>query len=138
MRLLRIFGLLLVTLLLSACAEPPYGELDSVQVMEQITQGVPVVDIRRAEEWRETGVLRDSLQMTFIDRVGRLTPQFLENFTRRFAKDEPVVLICRSGNRTDALGRLLVEQLGYTRVYVARDGISRWIRDGLPVVPAEG
>jgi rhodanese-related sulfurtransferase len=27
----------------------------------------------------------------------------------------------------------MVEKLGYTRVYNVRDGITRWIREGLPV-----
>ena len=40
---------------------------------------------------------------------------------------------CRTGSRTDALARHLVEQMGYTQVYNVRHGISRWIGDKNPV-----
>jgi rhodanese-related sulfurtransferase len=49
-------------------------------------------------------------------------------------KNDPVILICRTGNRTDTLSRALIEQLGYTKVYNVKEGIVRWISDGLPVV----
>ncbi|MBU1690389.1 MAG: sulfurtransferase, partial [Gammaproteobacteria bacterium] len=42
-------------------------------------------------------------------------------------------LICRSGNRTDAVARELVK-MGYTQVYNVRNGINRWLSDGHPVV----
>ena len=48
--------------------------------------------------------------------------------------DDPVVLICRTGNRTDALARELIEKMGYTQIYNVRDGITRWIGDNNPVV----
>ncbi|MCB1876890.1 MAG: rhodanese-like domain-containing protein [Chromatiales bacterium] len=135
----RWFALFLGVVLLSACAEPPpYVNLDSAQVRAKMAQGTAVVDVRRADEWRETGVLPDSVLLTFVDGAGRLNPRFVDEFTRRFDKNDPVILICRTGNRTDALGRLLMEQLGYTQVYVAEHGISRWIRDGMPTVPARG
>jgi rhodanese-related sulfurtransferase len=49
------------------------------------------------------------------------------------SKDQPVVLICRTGNRTDVLGRHLVERMGYSRVYNVRDGIVGWLSEGRPV-----
>ena len=38
------------------------------------------------------------------------------------------------GSRTDVLSRALVEQLGYTKIYNVKDGITRWISEGQPVV----
>jgi len=57
----------------------------------------------------------------------------MHRFTSAVGKDDPVVLICRTGNRTSTLARHLVEQMGYTQVYNVRDGITRWIRDDRPV-----
>jgi len=125
----RIAGLFLL-LTLSSCAEPPYNNLDNAQLKTLIAQGVPLFDIRRKDEWRQTGVIEGSQLLTFVDGGGRVTPDFLERFTRVVDKDDPVILICRTGSRTSALARHLVEQLGYTHVYNVRDGITQWIRDG--------
>lgn len=98
------------------------------------TQGIPVYDIRRAEEWRHTGVVEGSNRLTFVDEKGKLLPDFVEKFTRAVKKDDPVILICRTGNRTDVLSRALVQELGYTKVYNVKKGITHWISEGLPVV----
>ena len=45
-----------------------------------------------------------------------------------------MILICRTGSRTNTLGNLLVEKLGYTQVYNVRRGITGWIAEKLPVV----
>ncbi len=62
-----------------------------------------------------------------------MNPEFLPRFTAEVDKNAPVVLICRTGNRTDALARELAE-MGYTQIYNVRDGITRWISEGHPVV----
>lgn len=129
----RLFGLLLVMLALSGCAEPPYTNVGNEQLKALIDQGVAVYDIRRVDEWQKTGIIADSHKLTFVDANGKGSDKFLERFTAEVSKDTPVVLICRTGNRTDTLGRYLVEKLGYTQVYNVRDGISRWISAGNPV-----
>lgn len=127
------FLLLLLVPLLSACGEPPYNNVDNTQLKELLAQGVPLYDIRRAEEWRQTGVVEGSVRRTFFDASGRPLADFLPEFTRRHDKNEPVALICRTGNRTSALATYLVEELGYTQVYNVRDGITGWMAAGNPV-----
>lgn len=129
----RMFALLFLSPLLAGCNPPPYTNIDNDQLKVMLEQGVPVYDVRRPEEWRETGVLAGSHLLTFVDAGGVLQPDFLPRFTQAVGKDDPVILICRVGNRTDALGRYLVEELGYTRVYNVRHGITRWIGNGRPV-----
>ena len=131
--LTRLLGLVIVALLLTGCAEPPYTNVDNQGLERLLQQSVPVIDIRRPEEWRETGVVEGSRGITFVDASGRVTPKFLETFGATVGKDQPVVLICRTGNRTDVLARHLVEQMGYTQVYNVRDGIMGWLREGRPV-----
>ena len=131
---LRIIGLMLLALTLSACSEPPYNNLDNAQLASMLQQkNVPIYDIRRVDEWRQTGVIKGSKLLTFVDGGGRVKPRFLEKFTAKVGQNDPVILICRTGNRPDALARHLVEQMGYTQVYNVRNGISRWIGDNQPV-----
>ena len=131
---LRKFSLLLLVLPLFACSEPPYINIDNQQLKILQGQGVPVYDIRRAEEWAQTGVVAGSHRLTFVDDKGHLSPDFFATFTQAVGKNDPVIVICRTGNRTDVLARALVEQLGYTRVYNVKNGITRWISEGLPVI----
>jgi len=129
----RLLGVLLLAFGLGACAEPPYSNVDNAQLKAHMAQGVPIYDVRRPEEWRQTGVLESSRKLTYVDASGRPNPEFLPRFTAEVGKNDPVVLICRTGSRTDTLARELAA-LGYTRVYNVRDGITRWISDKNPVV----
>jgi rhodanese-related sulfurtransferase len=132
-RLLHLSALALLLTVLSACSEPPYGNVNNAELQMMLEQNIPIYDIRRPEEWRQTGVIEGSKLLTFVDASGRLQPDFIDRFTAATGKDDPVILICRTGNRTSTLARLLVEQMGYTQVYNVRDGITRWIRDDRPV-----
>jgi len=129
----RLFTLALLVSALSGCAEPPYNNLNNEQLQTMLEQGIPIYDIRRPEEWHQTGMVADSQLMTFMDDSGRVLPDFMHRFSAAVGKNDPVVLICRTGNRTSTLARHLVEQMGYTQVYNVRDGITRWIREGRPV-----
>lgn len=131
---LKFLGIIMLSLSLSSCFEPPYTNLNNQQLNELLAQDIPIYDVRRPEEWRKTGVVEDSRLLTFVDKSGRLKPNFLPQFTAEIDKNQPVILICRTGNRTDTLARYLVEKLGYTQVYNVRDGITRWIAEKQPVV----
>ncbi len=109
---------------------PPFSELDNRGLAEMIAKGVKVVDIRRPEEWHQTGVVGGRHLLTAFDRYGRVEPDFVGEFQQLVARDEPVVLICRTGSRTAALARALAEQLEYEQVYNVTDGITRWIAEG--------
>jgi len=115
---------------LLAVRSPPYSELDNRGLAEMMGQGIKVVDIRRPEEWRQTGVVEGSHLLTAFDGFGRIEPGFVHEFQQLVAKDEPVVLICRTGSRTAVLARALAEQLQYEKVYNVTDGITRWIAEG--------
>lgn len=129
----RLTGLVVAILMLTGCAEPPYTNVDNQGLERLLQQSVPLIDVRRPEEWRETGMVEGSRGITFVDANGRVRPNFLETFSAAVGREQPVVLICRTGNRTDVLARHLVEKMGYTQVYNVRDGITGWLREGRPV-----
>ena len=131
LRLLYFFVLLP---LVTACSEPLYSNLDNTQLQIMLQQKVPVYDIRRAQEWQQTGVIEGSQLLTFVDAGGRVQADFLSRFTAAVGKDDAVILICRTGSRTRTLARHLTEEMGYSRVFNVRNGITGWIRDDLPVI----
>ncbi|MGV8990434.1 MAG: rhodanese-like domain-containing protein [Thiobacillus sp.] len=129
----RLFGALLIAVGLGGCAEPPYTNVNNDELKALVAKGVPLYDIRRPEEWRQTQVVEGSHTLTYVDASGRPNPEFMPRFTAEVDKNDPVILICRTGNRTDTLARELMA-MGYTQVYNVRHGITRWIGEGNPVV----
>lgn len=119
--------LAVVTLALSiaACGETPYTRIDNAQLLDLQRRGVALYDIRLPQEWRQTGVIPGAKTLTYFDERGRPRPDFLPAFAADVARDEPVILICRSGNRSDKLARELAAR-GYSRVYDVRRGMLGW------------
>lgn len=131
--LLRFITIILLITILSACSEPPYSNLNNTELDVMLKQNVPVYDIRRVDEWQQTGIIEGSELLTFVDAGGRVKADFLDRFTAAIGQDEPVILICMTGNRSSTLARHLVEQLGYSQVFNVRNGITQWIRDKRPI-----
>ena len=110
--------------------------IDNAELAQLTAKGVPLIDIRTAGEWRDTGVIPGSRLLTFFDPSGHANPsQWLEHARSVARPDTPVILICRSGNRTQAVARYLSEQAGYKKVYNVTHGIGAWSRAGRPMVP---
>ena len=112
-------------------------DIDNAQLDKLRQSGVPVVDIRLQSEWEETGIVGGSKLLTFFDEKGRADPTGWLEKVKPFAKpNEPVIVICRTGNRTKAVSQFLSQQAGYATVYNVKAGIKGWIGAGGPVVPA--
>lgn len=130
--------LLTISLALSSLlAHAEIIDIDNAQLAKLMQEGVPVVDIRLQSEWEETGIVSGSNLLTFFDEKGRADPvAWLEKVKPIAKPNEPVIVICRSGNRTKAVSQFLSQQAGYTTVYNLKSGIKGWIGAGGPVVPA--
>jgi rhodanese-related sulfurtransferase len=118
-----------------AAAHAETQEISVTELDELLRQGVTVIDVRRTDEWRATGIVPGSRMITAFDAGGTLDPQFSERVAASVPSDQPVVLICRSGNRSGKAARLLNEQLGFQNVYNVAGGIQAWLRERRPVAP---
>lgn len=126
--------------LLLACSLPALAEIihiDNAELARLQAKGIPVVDIRTAPEWQQTGIIPGSRLLTFFDERGRANPPaWLAQLKGVASPEQPVILICRSGNRTRAVADYLVGEAGYRTVYNVRDGIRAWAREGRSLTPA--
>ena len=110
------------------------GSLDEDQAGVMLDQGVPVVDIRRPAEWEETGVLAGSHRITFFDEANQYDlASWLVALDAVVDRNQPFILVCRMGVRTEVVGRYLSGELGLPHVHHLQHGISAWIGHGLPV-----
>ncbi len=111
-----------------------YSNIDNAFLNDLIAKGVTVIDIRRQEEWQQTGIIKGVKTITFFDHTGQINPNFVPEFTAITKPDQPVALICRTGNRTQAAGQAIAQQLGYKNVMNVTHGITGWIAEKRPVV----
>jgi rhodanese-related sulfurtransferase len=112
-------------------------DIDNAQLAQLMKSGVTVIDIRTQPEWEETGILPGSKLLTFFDERGKADPAaWLEKLKPLVKPSDPVIVICRSGNRTNPVNQFLSQQAGYATVYNVKNGIKGWLSDKGSLVPA--
>ncbi len=103
----------------------------------QQNQHALVVDIRTAAEWQASGVIANSQKLQSFDPQGKFDQdKWLAELEKlKSSPDQPVILVCRSGNRSGNVGTLLSDKIGMQNVYHLQNGLQAWIKSGHPVSP---
>ncbi len=86
-------------------------------------EGAFVLDVREPSEWNEFHIPN-----TTLIPLGQLETRVSE-----IPKDKPIVVVCRSGNRS-AVGRDILKQAGFKNVTSVDGGVTEWRRAGYPTV----
>ncbi|MCH1412429.1 MAG: FKBP-type peptidyl-prolyl cis-trans isomerase [Rhodobacteraceae bacterium] len=106
-------------------------ELSPDDFIDAQENGGIVIDIRREEEWKETGILQGSNTITAFTKDGNIHPDFPKKFFDLINDiDIPILLYCRTGNRSSILGQALIDQVGQTNVSHLSGGIVGWKKQG--------
>ena len=121
-------GMLLVVTLSSAigCSSKgsgeAYNEIDSTKTIELVneTKETLVIDVRGADAYAK-GHLANAINIPFDEFEGKISD--LEGY-----KDQTIVLICNTGNKSGKAGKMLVDK-GFTKVYNAEDGMEEYDYD---------
>lgn len=103
-------------------------EKRAMTVAEMKAQNALIVDIRGADEWRDTGVIEGAKLVTFKDADG-----FLKAIGKELTPGRPLVLVCRSGNRSSAAAAALVGKVA-NPIISANGGMSGLIAAGYQTV----
>ena len=107
------------------------GQSTPTEFIELQKDGYIVIDIRREEEWIETGIIEGAETITAFTESGQLHKNFQEKFfSLAKGPKTPILLYCRTGNRTEMLGNALIDQLGLKNVYHLTNGIVDWQNKG--------
>ena len=114
--------------ILTAQAFAEVKEANNQEIMSLMQSGVPIIDIRRAEEWGDTGVIKQSNLLTFFDKQGNHNiDKWLSELKKIVKEGDPVIIICRSGKRSGIVSKFLDEQADFKSVYNASGGMLSWI-----------
>ena len=133
-----ILFILFASVFLTVNASAEVGNLSNEQMKQLMAENVPVIDIRRPDEWQSTGIVDGSQLMTFFDARGNFNmDKWLAGLDKVAGKSDKFILICRSGNRTQQVSNFLDKKLGYTQVYHLKKGINNWIQSGDKVVSVQ-
>ena len=135
MKLFLFKLILLINYLVASFSFSDVVEISNAELKSLLEQEIPLIDIRRKDEWNSTGIIENSILMTFFDKNGKAnTIEWLNKLNKILDKNDPVILICRTGRRTGIITKFLSEKVGYRIIYDVTDGISDWIKKGNPVV----
>jgi rhodanese-related sulfurtransferase len=124
-----------IGLILAFFSSLVFAELSQMDVTpEFVKSGVKIIDIRTKGEWVETGIVENSIPITFFDEQGRYNAEaFIQELNKYVKKDREFALICRTGNRTTAVSDFLSKQ-GY-KVINLKGGVKKLMAQGYTLEP---
>ena len=135
MKLFAFKIILIINVLFASLAFSDVIEIGNIELKSLLQKRIPLIDIRRKDEWKSTGIVENSILMTFFDKNGKAnTNKWLKELNEIAKKNDPVILICRTGRRTGIISKFLSEKVGYRLIYDVTDGITDWIKKGNTVV----
>jgi rhodanese-related sulfurtransferase len=105
--------------------KPTVPEIDVATLVDDLAAGkdAQIVDVREQDEW-VAGHMSGAIHIP----LGHLASR-----TRELDPARPVVLVCRSGNRSASATDLLLRS-GFRDVKNLVGGMIAWVRAGQPVV----
>ena len=103
-------------------------DVDNTQLKKLIKEDVSIVDIRTINEWNHTGVIPNSLLITFFDEKGNYDlDQWHEKLLENSSYNKDLIIICRSGRRSKIAAEIISKKFEIN-VYNAKNGIRSWIQ----------
>ncbi len=130
---IKLFILLLSSFIVSSIYAEELKNLSAKELVAmQKEKEALIIDIRTEKEWISTGTIPGSHKLQFFSSQGKydIDKWMAELIKLKKTKDQPVVLVCRSGNRSGMVGKMLTEQLNNKNVYHLSSGISSWVLSG--------
>lgn len=116
-------------------AEDAIEHISSDKLIQLMSQGVMLIDIRTEPEWQQTGVVEGAHTITLFDLSGRPREDFVPRLEALLGgREQAVALICRSGNRSSVAANALTSQLGFSKIYDVSSGMNGWLSEQRPVV----
>ena len=86
--------------------------VNNEQIKELSKNNIPIVDIRRSSEWDQTGVVPNSILLTFFDKKGNYNlDEWYKQLRLKINEGEPIILICRTGRRTKIIAEMMDKNL---------------------------
>jgi rhodanese-related sulfurtransferase len=99
---------------------------DWKKIYDENNKNLIVIDTRTKEEY-ESGHVKNSINIDFFN------PNLREELNK-LDKNKIYLLYCRSGSRSEQVGFLMKEELGFKEVYNLIGGVLEWLDRGEKLV----
>ena len=110
-------------------------DVNNEQIKELSKNNIPIVDVRRSSEWDQTGIVPESILLTFFDKEGNYNyDEWYEKLRLEIDEGQPIILICRTGRRTKIIAKMMEIKKFDNIIYNAKSGITSWIDEKLITV----
>lgn len=123
MKHFKFYTVIILLLTLGCKEKAKYSNITMIDNEEMKTllqnEGIQLVDVRTVKEFNENyieGAENIVFDDKFDQKIGGLQ------------KDKPVIVYCRSGNRSAKCAEILAER-GFKKIYDLKGGITQWIKD---------
>ena len=103
-------------------------ELESSRGVYERKDEVQILDVREPYEW-EAGHIEEAIHIPLGQLMSGAAMEGV-------AKDRPVLVVCKTGNRSE-LAALMLQARGYD-AHNLEGGTEGWASAGLPLVAADG
>ena len=106
-------------------------DVNNKKIIQLSNANIPIIDVRRSSEWEQTGVIPNSILLTFFDDEGNYNyNEWFKKLRSEIGHNESVILICRSGKRSKIIANMMENNFDNT-IYNAKNGIMSWIDEQL-------
>ena len=131
---IRFYLKFIVCLLMTKFAFADVVDINNNQLLELSNTNIPIVDVRSKTEWDQTGVIPNSILLTFFDKEGNYDlNEWYEKLLLEIDEGEPIILMCRSGNRSRIIADMMDKEFDNV-IYNAKRAIMSRINDKLITV----
>ena len=131
---IRFYIKIIVGLLTVKFAFAEVIDVDDQEMIKLSNDNIPIVDVRRSSEWDQTGVIPNSILLTFFDEEGNYNfDEWYEKLQLEINVSNPIILICRSGKRSKIIAKMMDKEFDII-IYNAQSGINSWINKKLITV----
>lgn len=106
------------------------------ELQDYMKVGIKIIDIRKPEEIKKTGVIPTSYKLGFYDENGKINrAKWLHTFVD-LVKNRQIkfVLISNNGEKAKLGANILADQKGYLNPYYLEGGIQHWIKKDKKII----
>ena len=131
---IRFYIKIIVGLLTVKFAFAEVIDVNDQEIIKLSNVNIPIVDIRRSSEWNQTGIIPNSILLTFFDKEGNYNfDEWYKKLQLEINEGDPIILICRSGKRSKIVANMMDKKFDII-IYNAQSGINSWISKKLITV----
>ena len=135
MKTKRITPFIFVFLFVFVCSgNAEIKNIGNNEIKRLMSLGIPLIDVRRKDEWISTGVIENSYLHTFFDEHGKHDLKgFITKIKNISNSEKGIILFCRTGRRTTAIAKALERTNAFSQIYNTK-GIKAWFLEDNKIV----